>query len=179
MKKEKVTLIKPKKGEDRGSKDTKIISAILSLILGIILLTNSTKAVIIVFYIIGSVFLLIGLYYLIRYFKMKKDMHIEDSSLFVLGTSALFIGIVILILSGALETFLRFIIGIILIFNGLRNFILSIQMRNYVTLVIAIVLIGMGLYTILAENIVLQIVGALFIVSSITDFVSLFLENKK
>lgn len=178
MKKEKVTLIKPK-NESSQEKNTKLLGAILSLILGIILLTNSTKAVIIVFYIIGGVFLLIGLYYLIRYFRMKKEMHIEDSSLFVLGTSALFIGIVILILSGALETFLRFIIGIILIFNGIRNFILSMHMRNYVTLGIAILLIGMGLYTILAENIVLQIVGALFIVSSITDFVSLFLENKK
>ena len=99
----------------------KILGPILMLVLGIILLTNSSKAVILVFYVIGAIFILVGIWNLVSYYKMKKELNIEDNGKLVLGTSTLFIGIVILILSGAIETFLRFIIGIILIFNGLKN----------------------------------------------------------
>ena len=47
--------------------------------------------------------------------KYKKELNMEDNSKLVLGTSAVFVGIVIVILSGAIETFLRFIIGILLL----------------------------------------------------------------
>ncbi len=177
MKKEKATLIKPKKEGERNN--SKLLSAILTLVLGIILFTDSSKAVIIVFYCIGVVFLLVGIFHFISYYKTKKELHIEDNNKLILATSALFIGIVILILSSAIEKFLRFILGIILIFNGLRNIVVSLQIKNYVPILIGIVFVGMGLYTILAENIVLQIVGALFILSSIVDFVSMFTSLKK
>ncbi len=176
MKKEKVTLIKPKKEKEN---DPKWLSAIISLVLGIILFTNSSKAVITIFYCIGAVFILVGIYHLIRYYKMKKELNIEDNNKLVLGASAIFIGIIILILSGAIETFIRFILGIILLFNGLRNTFVSLQTKNYITLVIGLVFIAMGLYTILAENIVLQIIGIFLIASSIVDFVNIFIERKK
>lgn len=178
MKEEKTTLIKPKKKKDKTLDYSKILGPILLLILGIILLTNSSKVVIIVFYIIGAIFVLVGAYNLISYYKMKKELNIEDNSKLVLGTSAVFVGIVIIILSGAIETFLRFIIGILLLYHGLRNTITALQTKNYVTLLIGIVLIGMGLYTILAENILFQIVGALLIIASVVDFIGL-LSTKK
>lgn len=173
MKEEKTTLIKPKKKKEKETDNLKILGPILMLILGIILLTNSSKAVIIVFYSIGAVFILTGIFNLIRYYQLKKEMNIEDNSKLVLGTSMIFIGVLILILSGAIETFLRFIIGIILIYNGLKNAILSLNTKNYVTLIIGISLISMGLYTILAENIIFQIVGVLLIISSVVDFIGL------
>lgn len=180
MKETKATLIKPKKkNENKNKKESmKILGPILMLVLGIILLTNSSKAVILVFYVIGAIFILVGIWNLVSYYKMKKELNIEDNGKLVLGTSTLFIGIVILILSGAIETFLRFIIGIILIFNGLKNAISSLSTKNYITLVIGIVLIGMGLYTMLAENIIFQIIGVLLIISSIVDFIGL-LSTKK
>lgn len=182
MKEEKTTLIKPKKTKknkkDEENKNLKILGPILLLILGIILLTNSSKAVIIVFYCIGAIFILVGLYNLLLYYKTKKELNIEDNNKLVLGSTTLFIGIMVLLLSGAIETFLRFIIGIILIYNGLKNVIISLRNRNYITLIIGIVLIGMGLYTILAENIIFQIIGALLIISSIVEFIGL-LSTKK
>lgn len=178
MKEEKTTLIKPKKRKEKESKNLKIIGPILMLILGIILLTNSSKAVIIVFYCIGALFILIGAYNFIRYYQLKKDLNIEDNNKLILGTSTLFIGILTLLLSGAIETFLRFIIGILLIYNGLKNAVISLNSKNYISLLIGIALIGMGLYTILADNILFQIVGVLLIIASVVDFVGLLSQKK-
>ena len=96
----------------------------------------------------------------------------------VLGATTLFIGIMVLLLSGAIETFLRFIIGVVLIYNGLKNVMISLRSKNYFTLIIGIVFIGMGLYTILAENIIFQIIGVLLIISSIVDFIGLLSQKK-
>ena len=178
VKKEKITLIKPKKHHKKETKDFKIIEPILLFILGIILLTNSSKIVIIVFYVIGSIFALIGIYNLISYHKLKKDLGIEDTTKLVFGTSTLFIGFMILILSSAIETFLRFIIGILLLYNGLKNTLIAINIKNYYTLPIGILLIGMGLYTILAENIILQIIGVLLITASVIDFLGMIPTKK-
>lgn len=177
MKEIKTTLIKPQKKEKDKNKIT-IFEPIFLLILGIILLTNSSKAVIIIFYFIGAIFILVGAYNLFSYSKIKKELKIDDNGKLILGTSALFIGIIILLLSGAIETFLRFIIGIILIFNGIKNSLVSLNTKSYVSLLVGILFIGMGLYTILAENIIFQIIGALLIVASIVDFIGL-LSNKK
>lgn len=176
MKKEKTTLIKPKKSKEKEK--LKLFEPIVMLILGIILLTDSSKAVILVFYFIGVIFIMVGGYNLFSYYKMKKELNIEDNSKLVLGTSTLFIGIIILLLSGAIETFLRFIIGIILIYNGLKNFLIAISAKNYMTLIIGITLIGMGLYTIFAENIIFQIIGVLLIVASIVDFIGILSQKK-
>ncbi len=173
MKEEKTTLIKPKKKKEKEEEKLKILGPILMLVLGIILLTNSSQAVIVVFYCIGAVFILVGVYNLIKYYQMKKDLNIEDNNKLVLGSTAIFIGILVLLLSGAIETFLRFIVGIILIYNGLKNTIVSLNFKNYFTMIIGIVLIGMGLYTIFAENIIFQIIGVLLIISSVVDFIGL------
>lgn len=179
VKKEKTTLIKPKKVKENEKNELKILTPIIMLILGIILLTDSSKAVIIIFYIIGAIFLLIGIYNLISYYKLKKELNIEDNNKLILSTSTLFIGIVILLLSGAIETFLRFIIGFVLIYSGIRNTVVALHGKNYFILIVGIGLIGIGLYTILAQNIVLQIIGALLIIASIIDFVNLLNPKNK
>ena len=76
MKETKATLIKPKKkNENKNKKESmKILGPILMLVLGIILLTNSSKAVILVFYVIGAIFILVGIWNLVSYYKMKKEL---------------------------------------------------------------------------------------------------------
>ncbi len=179
MKEEKTTLIKPKKKREKEYDKKKNLSPILMLILGIILLTNSSKAVIIVFYCIGAIFLIVGFYNLIAYYKIKKELSIEDNNKLVLGISTIFIGTIILLLSGAIETFLRFIIGILLLLSGLRNLSHGLSLKNYFTLGIGLVLIGMGLYTILAENIIFQIIGILLIIASVVDFINILAKKNK
>lgn len=174
----KTTLIKPKKVKEKEAKKLEILGPLLMLIVGIILFTNSSKAVIFVFYCIGILIILFGTYHLISYYRLKKEVKIEDNQKLVLGSSSIFIGIVTILLASAIETFLRFILGAILIINGIQKTILSLNQRNYIVLTEGILFIGIGLYTILAENIVFQIVGVLLIVSSVIDFVN-FVKMQK
>jgi len=169
----KTTLIKPKKLKEKEMKKLEILGPLLSLVLGIILFTDSSKAVIFVFYGIGALIILFGLYHLVSYYRLKKELKIEDNRKLMMGCSALFIGIVTILLAGAIETFLRFILGFIFIVHGIQKIILSLNQRNYVILTEGILFVGIGLYTILAENIVFQILGVLLIVSSVIDFVNL------
>ena len=174
----KTTLIKPKKGRENNAKKLEILGPLLMLIVGIILFTNSSKAVIFIFYCIGALVILFGCYHLVSYYRLKKELKIEDNRKLVLGSSSIFIGIVIILLAGAIETFLRFILGFILIINGIQKTILSLNQRNYIVLTEGILFVGIGLYTILAENILFQIVGVLLIVSSVIDFVN-FIKKQK
>jgi uncharacterized membrane protein HdeD (DUF308 family) len=172
MKKEKTTLIKPKKNKVNGIENKELIVSIILLIIGIILLTNSSQAVIIVCYCLGIISIIIGTYNLINYYQVKKELNIENTNNLVIGVMALFIGFLIIILASAIETFLRFIIGIILIFNGIKKIILGIDFKNYLELTEGIILVLGGLYTIIAENIVFIVIGLLLVISSVIDIIT-------
>ena len=175
MKKEKITLIKPKKKEE---KNYKLLGSIILLIVGIILLTNSNQAVICVCYCIGALIGIFGIYHFIQYYKMKKEFNVENNFNLISGVVSIFIGIILIILASAIEAFLRFIIGIILIINGIKKIKDSIDFQSYITLTIGIVEVAIGLYTILAENIIIAIVGFLLIVSSMIDIIKSLKDQK-
>ncbi len=180
MKEQKETLIKPKKSNKNDkSKDNfyNLVIPIIFLCIGLVLVTNSSKAVIIVCYILGALGIAFGVYKLIGYYRLEKELRVDMTSQLILGIGAICVGLLVIILAGAIETFLRFIIGVLLIINGVDKIITSINIRNYVSLTIGIILVGIGLYTILAENIVFSIVGVFMILSSIIDIVK-YIKNK-
>lgn len=177
MKTGKTTLIKPKKRNNNNKNNYELISIIAMFIIGLILLTNSSKAVIIVCYCIGASITIFGSYNLFRYYRLKKELNIENNGFLVLGVTTIFLGIITIILASAIETFLRFIIGITLIVSGIKKIKSSIDVRNYLYLTTGIILVAIGLYTILAENIIFAIVGLLLIISSILDLIKYFTKK--
>lgn len=179
MKTQKTTIIKPQKVKEKEKKNYDLIGSIIMLIIGIILLTNSSKAVIIVCYCIGGAIAAFGAYNLINYYRLKKELNIENNTNLILGVTTIFIGIIIIILASAIETFLRFIIGAVLVVSGIKKIKSSIDFRNYFVLTAGIILVAIGLYTILAENIIFAIVGLLLIVSSVLDIIKYIQEQKK
>ena len=177
MKAEKAKLIKPKKNREENSYQW--ISSVIMFIIGVILFTNSSKAVIFVCYFIGASVFLIGCYNFYKYYQIKKELNYENTTNLILGVTAIVMGMIIILLASAIETFLRFIIGIILIINGLSKIKYGIDFRNYITMIIGIILIGTGLYTILAENLVFAFIGFFLIISSIMDLLKYFKTQKK
>ena len=178
MKKEKTTIIKPKKVQDKETKNYELISSIIMLIIGIILFTNSSKAIVIVCYCIGTAISIFGGYNLLNYYRLKKELNIENTNNLIVGITSLFIGIILILLASAIETFLRFIIGVILIISGIKKIKTSLDNNNYIILTTGIIIVAIGLYTILAENIVFAIVGLLLIVSSIIDIFKYYKDKK-
>ncbi len=179
MKTQKTTLIKPKKKKQKEKQKTEFLVPILMLLIGIILFTDSSKAVIVVCYTIGAIAIVFGIYHLISYYRLKQELNIEDNTKLITGVCIIFIGVIVIILSGAIETFLRFVLGFTLLVNGVKKGAIALHSHEKLNLIEGILFIGIGLYTILAENIIFQIVGLLLITASIFDFIKSFkIKNK-
>ena len=89
------------------TKNTKVIASLITLVLGIILVTNSNQIVTITFQIIGGFIILFGIYHFLKYFKIKKQFKMDDNNALMAGISSITIGLLIIILAGVLEIGLR------------------------------------------------------------------------
>lgn len=178
--KEKVELIKPNSKsksdmKDSFNKNKKFISPILLGVIGIIFLTNSNKVIIYACYIIGAIIAGFGIYNIIKYYQIKQQLKIEDSTKLNLGITLITIGILILLLASIIQTFLNLIIGVWLIVTGLLKLIgisslyLTDRKTANLNIIQAVIVIAMGLYTIFFQNIILSIVGIWMIICASID----------
>lgn len=181
---EKVELIKPKskkkKNEKYTIKDTynnhkNLLLPIVMLLIGIVFLTNSNDVIIYAFYIIGAIIISFGIYNVIRYLQIKEQLKIEDSNKLTTGIITIAIGLLIILLSSIIQTFLNILIGLWLIVTGFKKIIESnnvdTKTKNFY-LVEAVIYIGMGIYSIFFQNILLTIIGIWMIIGSIIEIYS-------
>lgn len=188
----KIELIKPKsKKQSKKEQDIKnlfnrnkkFISPILMGIVGLIFLTNSNTIIIYACYILGAIIAGFGIYNIIKYVQIKKELKIEDSIKLNYGIVSITIGLLIIVLAGIIETFLNIIIGAWLITTGVTKLIGISNLYNYdkktanLNIIEAVIVIAMGLYTIFFQNIVLTIVGIWMIISAAIDLYNLLKTN--
>lgn len=178
MKKEKVTIIKPKKVKEHKDINFPFLEPIIILIIGIILFTSSDKLIVLICKIIGILIVIFGIYNLIKYYKIKKEFNYDDNTNLIIGSCTTFIGIITIILASAIEIGIRYIIGFALIYKGYKNITFSLISKDYITLTEGIIYIILGLYSILAKNIIFTIIGLLMIISSIVDLIHLYCQKK-
>ncbi len=189
---EKVDLIKPKSKKqakkeqdikDSFNRNKKFISPILMGIVGLIFLTNSNTIIIYACYILGAIIAGFGIYNIIKYFQIKKELKIEDSIKLNYGIVSITIGLLIIVLAGIIETFLNIIIGAWLITTGVTKLIGISNLYNYdkktanLNIIESVIVIAMGLYTIFFQNIVLTIVGVWMIIGAAIDLYNLLKTN--
>lgn len=189
---EKVDLIKPKSKKqakkeqdikDSFNRNKKFISPILMGIVGLIFLTNSNTIIIYACYILGAIIAGFGIYNIIKYVQIKKELKIEDSIKLNYGIVSITIGLLIIVLAGIIETFLNIIIGAWLITTGVTKLIGISNLYNYdkktanLNIIESVIVIAMGLYTIFFQNIVLTIVGVWMIIGAAIDLYNLLKTN--
>lgn len=181
---EKVELIRPKTKKEKDiksefNKNKKFISPILLGIVGLIFLTNSNEIIVYACYIIGALISGFGIYNIIKYVQLKNQLKIEDSIKLNTGIIALAIGMLIIILSSIIQTFLNIIIGVWLITTGISKLIgisslyITDKKTANLNIIESLILISMGLYTVFFQNIFLAIVGLWMLVSAAIDIYNL------
>ena len=159
-----------------------IFTAILFLIVGALLIANPDKVIAIISYLIGVILIASGIYSLIKnYYNTKADSNTPSNDL-IMGITTIIIGIIFLVLANSIGVAVRYVFGAWIIFVGISKLISALQIDHksnaFVTqIIIASLLILIGLYTILAANLALQVVGIVMMVYAILDIVSL-LTNK-
>lgn len=189
---EKVELIKPKSKKQEKkeqdlknsfNKNKKFISPILMGIVGFIFLTNSNTIIIYACYILGAIIAGFGIYNIIKYIQLKNQLKIEDSVKLNTGIISIAIGLLIILLSSVIETFLNIIIGTWLIITGITKLIgiselYSVDKKTAnLNIIEAIIVIAMGLYSIFFQNIVLTIIGIWMIIGAGIDLYNLLKTN--
>ena len=149
-------VIKPK--EDKQS----ILVPIIYLILGIVLAFKNNEAITLIFYIIGILVIVLGINYLLTYFKDRNN----KISLYV-GLISSVLGILLVVLAKSLQISIRYIIGFFLIFIGVSRLISNPQKILSRDNISNILLIILGIFSIFVSNIILVIIGVLLILDAL------------
>ena len=124
-----------------------------------------------------------GIYNVIKYIQLKNQLKIEDSVKLNTGIISIAIGLLVILLSSVIETFLNIIIGAWLIITGVTKLIgiselYSVDKKTAnLNIIEAIIVIAMGLYSIFFQNIVLTIIGIWMIIGAGIDLYNLLKAN--
>ncbi len=161
----KTEIIKPKK--DNKKDGNSVVTPIIYLILGVILAFKSNEVVQLLFYIIGILVIVYGIKSLVVYYQNKDIVAYKNINLSVAVVSIL-IGILLIVLAGALEISIRYILGFFLIYMGISRLLTQISFHDYqnFSTISNAVLIILGVYSIAYSNAVLVIIGWILIVNA-------------
>lgn len=160
----KTEIIKPKREKKENNS---ILTPIIYLILGVILAFKSNEAIKLLFYIIGLFVIVYGIKSFITYYQNKDSVQYKNINLSI-AIISIVLGLLLIVLAGALEISIRYILGFFLVYMGVSRLLTQISFgdyKNFSTLS-NIVLIVLGVYSILFSNAVLVIIGWLLIINA-------------
>jgi len=174
----KVTVLK-----DNKKKDYSFIYSLILLTLGIFLTFNSSGFLNIIFDIFGVIVLLFGIVRLSQYFRLKNQMHVEDTNALVSSILGIASGLLIILLSNFLTNAIQIVTGIWLFFMGINKFSNAMIWQNVnkkafiVQVVGSVILVLLGLYTILTDNVVFIVIGIILIIYALFDLIDYFFRR--
>lgn len=175
----KVTVLK--KGNNR---DYTLVYAVILLIIGIFLTFNSEHFLTIIFDILGSLAILFGIYRFINYYHLKNELNVEDSNILMNAIASTLGGFIVILLSSVLTDAIKIVTGVWLIFLGINKLSnasiwKNIDQKLFLTeLISSIILILLGIYCIVAENVVLMVLGIILIIYAIVEMINYFSKKK-
>lgn len=160
--------------------------SIVMILIGLILYVYPSIAIKTVSWIIGLIFITIGVLSIYSYFK-KESIRLLTFNL-TYGVLSIVLGLLVLINPFAIANILTFGLGIWLIISGSLKVSYGISLKNIkeeiwlLTLVIGIISIVFGLMVILnpfSKLIIVGVVGLFLVVYGIIDLVNVFLLKKR
>ena len=168
----KAEIIKPKK-EKKESKN--LLNPIIYLVLGLLLMFRSNKVVELLFYVLGIIVIIYGIKSFVLYYQNKEIVQYKNINL-TIAVVSIIIGVLLIVLSGVLETSIRYVLGFFFIFMGVSRLLTSISFNNYknFSTVSNIILIALGIYSIFFSNAVLVIIGVILVINAIILFIDYF-----
>ncbi len=153
-----------------------ILVSIVFAIIGIFMIVKTDLAVKIISYILGGMFIVIGIVKSIDYFlsKGKYDFYNYD---LVYGIIAVIIGLVTIFYSGLIGSMFRIMIAIWIIYSGLVRLSLSLKLRTAqinmwtVSLILSIIMIIGGIYILFQNGALILTLGIIMLVYSVMDLI--------
>ena len=168
----KTEIIKPKK-EMKEARS--LFNPIIYLVLGLLLMFKSNEVVELLFYVLGVIVIIYGIKSFVLYYQNKEIVQYKNINL-TIAVVSIIIGVLLIVLSGVLETSIRYVLGFFFIFMGVSRLLTSISFNNYknFSTVSNIILIALGIYSIFFSNAVLVIIGVILVINAIILFIDYF-----
>lgn len=154
-----------------------IMESIVFIIIGAILVWKADLAVKVISYIIGTVFIIIGVAKVIKYFSIYKKQYELYNYELIYGLMTIVIGIITIYYCNTIETILRIVIGIWIIYSSFIKFGLALKMKEVGvrlwvhSLILAVIMLICGLYVILNSGTIIATIGVCMIIYSIIDII--------
>lgn len=153
-----------------------LISAIFA-ILGIILIWKPIETIKIISYILGTIFIVIGISKIISSITEKGKFDIYNYNM-IFGILIIIIGIVTMIYHEAIATILNIIIGIWITYTSLIRLSIAIKIKKQSTnniwiyvLILALIMLSCGIYVIFNTGAIIEAIGISLLIYSITDII--------
>ena len=165
-----------------------LLMAVISLILGVIMVIFPQKTMSVICYVIAGAILLYGVIDIIGYFTSKSSE--GNFSLTLLrGVVASVIGIIIFIRPSYLSTFIPIVLGILLIIDGITSIQKSVFLKNnnvyfwHVSMIESILTLALGIFVLInplsAQTAIIICLGISFIWYGITSVWNYLYVQKK
>ena len=161
-----------------------ILVSIIFAIIGIFMIAKTDLAIKIISYILGGLFIIMGVIKIVDYFvtKGKYDFYNYD---LVYGIIAIIIGLITIFCSGLIESMFRIVIAIWIIYSGIMRLSLSLKLHAVqidiwsVSLILSIIMIIGGLYMLFQTGALVLTMGIIVLVYSIIDLIEniIFIRN--
>ncbi len=153
-----------------------ILVSIIFAIIGIFMIVKTDLAIKIISYVLGGIFIVIGIVKSIDYFlsKGKYDFYNYD---LIYGIIAIIIGLVTIFCSGLIESMFRIMIAIWIIYSGLMRLSFSLKLHAAqmgmwnVSLILSIIMIIGGIYILFQSGALILTIGIIMLVYSIIDLI--------
>ena len=161
-----------------------ILVSIVFAIIGIFMIVKTDAALKIISYILGGMFIIIGIIKSIDYFASKGKYDFYNYDL-IYGIIAIIIGLVTIFCSGLIESMLRIMISLWIIYSGLVRLSFSLKLRTAqlnmwsVSLVLSIIMVIGGIYMLFQNGALVLTVGIIMLVYSVIDLIesAIFIKN--
>ena len=161
-----------------------ILVSIIFGVIGVFMIVKTDLAIKIMSYVLGGIFIAMGVIKCVDYFisKGKYDFYNYD---LVYGIIAIVLGLVTIFCSGLIESMFRIMIAIWIIYSGLVRLSLSLKLRAAqismwgVSLALSILMIIGGILMIFQSGALVLSMGIIILVYSIFDLIEniIFMKN--
>ena len=153
-----------------------VLVSIAFAIIGIFMIVKTDLAVKIISYILGGIFIAMGIVKIIDYFlsKGKYDLYNYD---LLYGIIAIVIGFITIFCSGLIESMFRIVIAVWIIYSGVMRLYLSLKLHTAqisiwsVSLILSIIMIIGGIYVFFQNGALVMTMGIIMLVYSIMDLI--------
>jgi len=163
-----------------------IAESLVFAILGIILIWQKDAIMSMIAYILGAVFILLGIIKVVNYLQTKSKSDLYNYEL-VYGIMAVIIGIVIIVYSSTISKIFGIIIGMWIVYSSVVRASSALKLKQIksniwiYSLVIAVVMLICGLVVIFNTGAIPATIGAIMITYAVLDIIEnvIFINNVK